>query len=177
MSETLKNKSHCNFTWSALGDITSGRPHLGTQLPVAIYRVFEYAMFDVLTHKFGLEESQQLFCQAGHKAGTEFAQNVLNLTLKPAAFLAQLAEKLSALKIGILRIEKFNQTDGSFILTIGEDLDCSGLPTTGELVCNYDEGFIAGIMEAYSKVKYEVKEIDCWSSGAKTCRFTGKTLK
>jgi predicted hydrocarbon binding protein len=51
------------------------------------------------------------------------------------------------------------------------------LPATGELVCNYDEGFLAGIMETYSKEKYEVKEIDCWSSGAKTCRFTGKTLK
>jgi predicted hydrocarbon binding protein len=177
MSNIFDNNSHCNFSWSTLGDIAAGRPHLGTDLPVAVYRIFEYAMFDVLTHKFGLEEGQKLFREAGHKAGSEFAKNVLDLTLESNAFLAQLAEKLSALKIGILRIEKFDKNNGNFILTVGEDLDCSGLPATGELVCNYDEGFLAGIMETYSKEKYEVKEIDCWSSGAKTCRFTGKTLK
>ena len=102
---------------------------------------------------------------------------MLAITLEPTAFFADLAEKLSALKIGILRVEKFDSIEGSFILTVGEDLDCSGLPPTGEMVCNYDEGFLAGIMEAYSKEKYEVKEIDCWSSGAKTCRFMGKVLR
>lgn len=177
MANIFENNPHCTFTWSALGDITKGRPNLGTQLPVAVYRIFEYAMFDVLTHKFGLEEGQELFRQAGHTAGMEFAKNVLAITLEPTAFFADLAEKLFALKIGILRVEKFDPTEGSFILTVGEDLDCSGLPPTGEMVCNYDEGFLAGIMEAYSKEKYEVKEIDCWSSGAKTCRFMGKVLR
>ena len=49
-------------------------------------------------------------------------------------------------KIGILRIEKFDIDTGEAVLTVGEDLDCSGLPITGETVCNYDEGFLAGIL-------------------------------
>ena len=59
-----------------------------------------------------------------------------------------------------------------FTLTVSEDLDCSGLPVTGETVCVYDEGFIAGILEAYTNRPFEVREIDCWSTGDRTCRFS-----
>ncbi|MGO5051014.1 hypothetical protein ACTQ6A_00640 [Lachnospiraceae bacterium LCP25S3_G4] len=41
--------------------------------------------------------------------------------------------------------------NGEAILTVGEDLDCSGLPITGETVCNFDEGFLAGILKVYTK--------------------------
>ena len=60
----------------------------------------------------------------------------------------------------------------SFTLTVSEDLDCSGLPIYGETVCNYDEGFIAGIFYVYTGKEFNVKEIDCWSTGDRTCRFT-----
>jgi len=56
------------------------------------------------------------------------------------------------------------------------DLDCSGLPPTDETVCDYDEGFIAGILNHYTKKKFEVKEIDCWASGKQTCRFRAKII-
>jgi predicted hydrocarbon binding protein len=59
------------------------------------------------------------------------------------------------------------------VLTVGQDLDCSGLPVTNETVCNYDEGFIAGILEAYTGKKYEVREVDCWANGDRVCRFNG----
>ncbi|HBR02735.1 MAG TPA: 4-vinyl reductase, partial [Ruminiclostridium sp.] len=58
-----------------------------------------------------------------------------------------------------------------FILTVSEDLDCSGLPATGETVCNYDEGLIMGILEAYTSRQFTVKEVNCWSTGDWTCRF------
>ena len=58
-----------------------------------------------------------------------------------------------------------------FTLTVEEDLDCSGLPVSGETVCDYDEGFIAGVLEAYTKKAFHVKEIDCWASGGRVCRF------
>jgi len=57
------------------------------------------------------------------------------------------------------------------VMTVGEDLDCSGLPITGETICHYDEGFIAGILKAYTKQNYVVREVDCWSTGARICRF------
>lgn len=49
----------------------------------------------------------------------------------------------------------------SFTVTVSEDLDCSGLPITGTTVCDYDEGFLSGILEVYTGKPFQVKEIDC----------------
>jgi predicted hydrocarbon binding protein len=79
--------------------------------------------------------------------------------------------------IGILRIEKADLDNMIFTLTVEEDLDCSGLPLTDEVVCQYDEGFIAGIMETYTGQPFHAKEIDCWASGDRVCRFDVRMLK
>ena len=57
------------------------------------------------------------------------------------------------------------------ILTVSEDADCSGLPVLGETVCNYDEGFISGILSLYSGKKYVAVETDCWATGGRVRRF------
>ena len=56
-------------------------------------------------------------------------------------------------------------------------MDCSCLPITGENVCTYDEGFIAGILNEYTGKTYDVREIDCWASGERVCRFKGSVKK
>lgn len=63
------------------------------------------------------------------------------------------------------------------VLTVSEDLDCSGLPVFGETVCDYDEGFIAGIFEEYAGKKITAKEVDCWATGDRTCRFEVKPIE
>ena len=63
--------------------------------------------------------------------------------------------------IGIIRVEKNDIETGHFIFTVSEDMDCSGLPILNYTVCTYDEGFIAGIMEAYTSKKFVVKRVDC----------------
>ena len=73
-------------------------------------------------------------------------------------------------------MEDFNHGSGEITLSVEQDLDCSGLPITNENVCSYDEGFIAGILEAYTGKKYRVREVDCWASGARTCRFNGAVV-
>ena len=52
-----------------------------------------------------------------------------------------------------------------------EVADCSGLPLLGETVCNYDEGFIAGILSSYTGKEYSAVEVDCWATGDRVCRF------
>jgi len=59
----------------------------------------------------------------------------------------------------------------NFTLTVAEDLDCSGLPVIGHAVCEYDEGFIAGILGCYTGRPFTAREIDCWATGERTCRF------
>ena len=164
-----------SFSWEGLGDIGEGRTNLGFDMPVIVYRLFQYSLKDILTREYGDEMSGNLYRAAGHLAGTHFARKVLDLSGDFDYFITNLQKQLADLKIGILRIEKADLTNYSLTLTVSEDLDCSGLPVTDETVCDYDEGFISGIFEAYTGRQFEVKEIDCWASGDRTCRFTANS--
>ena len=56
-------------------------------------------------------------------------------------------------------------------------MDCSGLPLSEETICDYDEGFIAGVLKAYTGKDFFVKEVDCWATGDRVCRFAVKVLQ
>lgn len=165
--------SHNEFKWENLGDIKEGRGALGEEMPVLVYRLMQFTMLDILSKEYGAEKADDLFREAGFLAGSEFAKATLDLTVDLDTFVANLQAALEDNKIGILRMESFDAETGNLVLTVSEDLDCSGLPVTDETVCSYDEGFIAGILGAYTGKTYEVKEIDCWANGDRTCRFRG----
>jgi predicted hydrocarbon binding protein len=168
-----KVQGHNNFTWENLGNIKEGRGDMGEEMPVLVYRLMQYTMLDVLSKAYGPEQANEYFRQAGFLAGTEFASNTLDLETDFDTFLANLQRVLGELKIGILRMESFDASTGNIVLTVGQDLDCSGLPVTNETVCYYDEGFISGILEVYTGKKYDVREVDCWANGDRVCRFNG----
>ena len=171
MGNVFLDESHHVFTWDKLGNIKEGREDLGEEVPVMIYRLLEYTMNHVLTEEFGKEKANELYRKSGYLAGSEFAKNELDISLEFDAFIAELQRSMRELKIGILRIEEVEENGSKIVLTVSQDLDCSGLPPTNELVCNYDEGFLAGVLEAYTKKKYLVREVDCWASGDRVCRF------
>ena len=173
----MKGKTHADFLWENLGDIKEGRGDLGEEMPVMVYRLMQYTMLDVLSKEYGIEKANDYFRQAGYMAGVELAKHVLDLKVDLNTFVANLQKALVDLKIGILRLEAFDRDTGNIVLTVGQDLDCSGLPITNENVCIYDEGFIAGILEAYTGKKYAVREVDCWASGDRVCRFSGTALE
>lgn len=164
------------FEWARLGDISLGRENLGEEMPVSIYRLLQYTMRDELNRRFGSDMTDEIFRAAGFRAGTSFAENVLDKTDSFDAFVADLQQKMKDLKIGILRIEKADTDNMRFTMTVSEDLDCSGLPVTDETVCVYDEGFIAGILENFTGKPFDVREIDCWATGDRTCRFTADSI-
>jgi hypothetical protein len=145
------------------------RDNLGDQIPVTVYRLMEYAIREVLEERFGKEAQESVFREGGFRAGEYFAKNFLDITLSVNEFLAQLGRELEILKIGVLHIEELNQETGRFMMTVAEDADCSGL--LGETVCNYDEGFLSGVLTTYTGKAYKVREIDCWATGNRVCRF------
>lgn len=171
MANIFMDKKARDFTWDNLGNIKEGRGDLGEDVPVLVYRMFMYSMTHVLSHEFGQDKCDEIFRAAGHLAGSEFAKNTLDLTLESDQFFAHLQQTLKDLKIGILRIENISEESGEIVLTVAQDLDCSGLPPTDEVVCNYDEGLLAGILETYTKKTFKVREIDCWANGDRVCRF------
>ena len=155
-----------------LGDLKGGRPNLGPMTHVAVYRLMQYTLRDVLIRDFGVEAADRAFHEAGKQAGMAFYQNVLTQKKDLNEFFADIQRSMKELNIGIFRVESADLEKGSFVVTVDEDLDCSGIPFCSEQICTYDEGFIAGLLLAYSGKDFAVKEVDCWGSGARTCRFT-----
>jgi uncharacterized protein len=172
--ETRKNPM---FNWNMIGDINIGRPNLGELMYVKIYRLMQFTLRDVLVAEFGPNKADEIFFKAGESAGKEFYINVLQKGLDFNGFIADLQEKLKTTKIGILKIEKADLKNLQFTLTVDEDLDCSGIPICDERICTYDEGFIKGILFEQTGVQFIVKEIDCWGSGDRVCRFTANQLE
>jgi len=159
------------FKWSDIGNIEVGRPNLGNTVSVSVYRLMQYSLRSILNQELGGKKAAELYYKAGYISGKEFCNNLLSKDLDFYAFVAQLQSRLKELNIGILKIEKSDLESLNFTFVVAEDLDCAGLPITDETVCDYDEGFIAGIMEQYTGKEFTVKEIDCWATGDRVCRF------
>lgn len=172
-----EERQNYKFTWQDLGDINTGRPNLGSQVPVLAYRLLQYTLRDVLIAEWGVDVANAILTKAGRQAGIHFCKNMLDPNTDFNEFIAQLQRILKEQAIGILRIESVDLENMHFILTVAEDLDCSGLPCTDEVVCQYDEGFIAGILEAYTGKSFRAKEIDCWASGDRVCRFDVRAVQ
>ena len=160
------------FDWGRIGDIAVGRENLGADMPVAVYRLLMYSMMDELAERFGKEQSNDIVRGIGYRAGVAIAENLLADSGGDFnAFVADLQKKLKDLKVGILRIESVDMEKQHIVLTVSEDLDCSGLPVTGESVCIYDEGLLTGLLHYVTGKDFSVIELDCWATGDRTCRF------
>jgi uncharacterized protein len=159
------------FNWGMIGNIAEGRPNMGSTMDVTVYRLMQFTLRDVLIQEFDPATADRLFYRAGELAGRELFKAVITQKTDFAAFIQELEDLLSALKIGILRVEESDLEKMEFTLTVAEDLDCSGLPVSDETICTYDEGFISGLLLEFSGKPVVVKEVDCWCSGDRVCRF------
>lgn len=159
------------FDWSLIGNIEEGRPNLGSQTRLEVYRLMQFCFRDVIEQKLGADETDRIFYDAGYLAGGQFYNNVIGKPADLEDFVSKLQAALKDLGIGILRVEEADLANGRLVLTVSEDLDCSGLPELNYEICTYDEGFIAALLESFSGTKFKVKEIDCWCTGDRTCRF------
>jgi len=165
------------FSWALIGDLSMARPNLGPTLRLEVYRLMQFCFRDVLEQRYGTEEVDKIFYEAGALAGKHFFANMVDPV--PDTFsglINKLQTILKDLGVGILRVEEAALDSLDFVLTVGEDLDCSGLPDLGYEICIYDEGFLAGILEAYTGRPFKVREVDCWCTNDRTCRFEAKPL-
>lgn len=165
------------FSWDLIGDLKAGRPNLGPNMRVEAYRLMQYTMRDVLEQQFGSEKADELFYEAGYMAGKEFYNNRMGEPGDFNEFIRVIQSTFKEMGMGLLKVEKADIENGSFILTVSEDLDCSGLPELGYEICVYDEGFIAGLLERFTGRQFNVKEVDCWCTADRTCRFSAEAEK
>jgi predicted hydrocarbon binding protein len=159
------------FSWELLGDIPLGRPHLGPTTRLEVYRLMQGTFRDVMEQCFGTEKTDEIFYESGRLAGRHFYRNVLGAAAGFDQLIKSLQQALESMGIGILRVERSDLGKGEFVFSVEEDLDCSGLPELNYEICTYDEGFIAGVLENFTGKQFKVKEVDCWCTGGRTCRF------
>jgi len=146
----MENKKHDDFSLNDLGDIKKWHGYLGERMPILVYRLMQCTMMSVISRAHGIEQTSEYFRQAGVLAGREFAKNILDLTVEFNRFIIDLQAILQDLKIGILCVEAFAPATNDIIFTIEQDSEYNKLPIImNESVSIYDEGFIAGILEAY----------------------------
>jgi predicted hydrocarbon binding protein len=159
------------FSWDLLGNLDEGRPNLGRMTRVEVYRLMQFSFRDILENEFGTEKADKIFYDAGYLAGGHFYKHVIGPVADLGEFVRKLQDALREMYIGILRVEEEDLANGRLTVTVSEDLDCSGLPELSYEICTYDEGFIAALLESFSGKRFHVKEIDCWCTGDRTCRF------
>ena len=172
-----EERDELEFDWSMIGNIGDGRPNLGNTMDVSVYRLMQFTLRDVLIKQFDVETADRIFYEAGKHAGTEFFKELIARKDDFNEVVVELQELFKKLKIGILRIEKSDLKKMSFMLTIAEDLDCSGLRVSDETVCKYDEGFISGVFSGFTGKSFAAKEVDCWCSGDRVCRYEAMQME
>jgi len=170
MSETDRKYK---FSWeNTIGvDLSQSRPSLGGNTRIEVYRLFQFTLRDILEQNYGTEMTDKLFKNAGIMAGKEFYKRFLADSKNVGDLVSKIQASFNFLGIGILRVEMADVDKLHFMFTVDEDLDCSGLPDTSDVICVYDEGFIQGILESFSGKDFNVSEVDCWCTGSRTCRF------
>jgi hypothetical protein len=172
-----EERQELKFEWSHLGDIELGRPNLGNTTTVAMYRLMQFTLRDAAIKHTDPQTAARIFYDAGQNAGKALYENMLGRPESLDDFVAKLQAVLQDLRVGILRIEEVDAEQLRFTLTVAEDLDCSGLPVVDEAVCTFDEGFIAGLLEAFSGLPFRAKEVDCWCTGERVCRFEARPIR
>ncbi len=163
------------FDWSlVVPDTGDCRPSLGNSTRLEVYRLFQFTLRDVLERRFSTDAVDRVFREAGAMAGKAFFEHFCADVKDVNELTKRLQQEFKNLGIGILRFEKIDLEALEITLTVDEDLDCSGLPDTNDQICTYDEGLIQGILEAFTGKQFRVREIDCWCTGERTCRFNAK---
>ena len=162
------------LSWELIGDIQLGRPNLGALIRVEVYRLLKFALRDTLEKNLGSEKTDEIFYDAGKTAGGIFYNQFFSAVTDFNDFADQIQNVFRELKIGVFRFEQSNFEEGTFMMSVGEDADCSGLPELDYETCVYDEGFIAALLDKFTGKPATAKEIDCWTTGGRTCRFLAK---
>ena len=172
----MSSQRKYQFDWdNTVGaDINRARPNLGPNTRIEVYRLFQFTLRDILEQHYGTLMADTLFREAGVMAGKAFFEKFLRGAKDTIDLVGKIEDTFSSLGIGIFRVESAKEDNSHFIFTVDEDLDCSGLPDIADVVCVYDEGFIQGVLESFSGENFSVREIDCWCTGARTCRFEAK---
>jgi uncharacterized protein len=68
------------FEWSMIGNVGEGRPNLGPTMDVAVYRLMQFTLRDIIITELGAEAADRIYYKAGELAGRHFHKQMINKT-------------------------------------------------------------------------------------------------
>lgn len=77
----MSRSASYSFEWKDLGNLAEGRPNLGSTMNVAVYRLMQYTLRDVMAKRLSAEQCSVILRDAGELAGREFCRNILDCSL------------------------------------------------------------------------------------------------
>jgi len=84
------------FDWSMIGNVGEGRPNLGPTMDVAVYRLMQFTLRDILITEFGTEAADRIYYKAGELAGRQFCKQLINKNNDFNGFVRETQELLAS---------------------------------------------------------------------------------
>jgi predicted hydrocarbon binding protein len=132
------------------------RPTLGDQAGVALYRLLRLVALEDIIGR-GAAGTAYI---AGKKLGVSLQLPTLD------AFL----ELCETLKIGVIQVPVLTATE--IHVDVYECITCSGMETVGRVLCHFEGGLIAGVVEGIVGRKTRAREVTCIGGlGHDACGF------
>lgn len=171
------DREEYHFKWETMGRVKAERPDVGTDVPVIVFRLYAYTLRDSIIKHLDVHKANHILKEAGFNAGVEFYNNVIAVSESTGNFFTDFELHFKGWKLGLLVFdEDVNKDSTEYSVKIYQDLNSSGVEHVSETICEWDEGFIAGVLTTYSKANFYVLETECWASGHEFCRFKIKRL-
>ncbi len=157
-----------------IGDPAAGRPTLGANAPVAMFRALRMVgMMEGLNALIG--DASTLVYAAGKGVGKELGQAILEKTGGNVdAFVAATAAEVKNLGVGIMKVTHADLDNGLLEIKVDECITCSGAPVIGKRVCHFEAGFVSGVLEPLVQKQVNVVETACNCMGEDGCVFECK---
>lgn len=171
----MENRKYA-FSWGTVGDVDLGRSNLGTMVRLEAYRLIQGTFCEMLEEEYGTVRCEELYRKAGKRAGSLFYELCCGYVTTFEHFTESLAYAFRHMGIALIEVEMVGTGAWSFVVTLYEDMSCSGRNNSGDERCFYHEGFLAGIFEAYGHMEFEVRTVHNWTFIQRSCRFSVEAI-
>lgn len=156
---------------SLAGDPNAGRPTLGGNVPVVMFRALRLVgMMEGLDAAIG--DASTLVYSSGIRIGAELGESILEKTERNLnEYVKEVTKTVRDLGVGLLSVTELDLDNSFLSLRVDECITCSGMPNIGKKVCHFESGIISGIMEVFTQRRCIIVESKCNGNGDGTCEF------
>jgi predicted hydrocarbon binding protein len=118
-----------------------------------------------------MKDGRDFLERFGYICGESMVDLFQSTELEP--LLEEISEFWNQMDFGTIRNVKINRENGKLevFFDVYDCFECSWLQNIGQMYCVLDLGIVKGLLETKLKLKFDVKEIQCYANGDDHCRF------